>query len=435
MGGAFSSLGGDFSSTWINPAGLGLYRKSEFVFSPGLGYSKTTADYLGETNDDFKYQFIMSNLGYVGTYNSNKDKGLVSASYAIGYNRLNNFNSMALIRGVNNTSSFADLFTDFAQGVDPENLDAFYERLAFDAYVIDTIAPGFDYGNVVGTLPVTQQRMIETQGGIGQWTFGFGLNFSNVLYFGMGLGVNSLNFEQTTTHSEFDDQDLNEFTHFRFTENLDVEGYGFNMTMGMMVRLLKIMRIGASLQLPTYYKLEEIYLNTMYSEFDDGFIPSEVNGDIYAEGTYEYKLNTPLKLQGGASIQIGKTGILAADVEYIDYSGMRLRNDDFSDANLAIDEVYRPVVNVKLGGEVRFDNIAFRLGGGYYPSVYADGEMNEDASHTELTTGLGYRNNNLFFDLGFSALMHEEKYNLYYDNIATLKQPKYRFIATMGFRF
>ena len=41
MGGAFGAVGADLFSSVINPAGIGVYRKSEFVFSPGL-YIPTT---------------------------------------------------------------------------------------------------------------------------------------------------------------------------------------------------------------------------------------------------------------------------------------------------------------------------------------------------------------------------------------------------------
>ena len=34
MGGAFGALGADMSSISTNPAGLGIYRRSEFSFSP-----------------------------------------------------------------------------------------------------------------------------------------------------------------------------------------------------------------------------------------------------------------------------------------------------------------------------------------------------------------------------------------------------------------
>ena len=326
MGNAFTSLGGDFSSAYLNPAGLGLYRKSEFHFSPGMGYSNISTLYNSQKNNDYKYQFILSSLGYVGTYNTNKDKGLVSASYAVGYSRLNNFYNNTYIRGENTSSSFADYFLAGANHKDPETLDALSDRLAFDAYVIDTV-PGsaFEYFKVAENLPVTQRKIVETTGGTGEWSFGFGLNFSNIMYVGMGIGIYQLNYSQTNIISEFDDYDLNDFSNYHYTEDLDVKGTGFSMKMGVMVRPVEILRIGAAVHLPTYYRIEEVYVNSMYSEFDNGFIPTEVNGDIYAEGNFEYNLNTPLKLMGGISLQLGKLGIISADLEYIDYSDMRVR--------------------------------------------------------------------------------------------------------------
>lgn len=438
MGGAFSSLGGDYSSAAINPAGLGLYRKSEFVFSPGIGFSNTTADYLGQSHKDAKYQLTMSNIGYVGTWNSGKDKGLVSASYALGYSRMNNFNNQIYMGGDNNESSLIDAFMSNIDGVDPEDLDAFTSRLAFDAYLIDTADN--EYFTPV-LLPVDQRRTVETRGGTGQWNLAFGLNFDNIWYIGASAAVYRLNYENIMTHSEFDIAN-SDYDHFYFTEDLDVEGTGFSLSLGTMVRLFKIMRVGASLQLPTYYKIDEFYRNTMYAEYDNGFIPSDDNGTIYAEGEFDYKLATPLKLQGGASVQLGTMGIIAADVEYIDYSGMRLRSGDyhtdFSSENSDIEDAYRPVLNLKMGGEARFDNLFARLGFGYYPSPFEEWELNKDASRTELTAGFGYRSNSFFFDLGFSALLNKEKYYLYsatIDHIADLKQQNYRFVASVGFRF
>ena len=59
-------------------------------------------------------------------------------------------------------------------------------------------------------------------------------------------------------------------------------------------------------------------------------------------------------------------GILSADLEYIDYSNMRLRERDnafdFQDDNDAIQDVYRSVLNLKVGGEARFDKLFVRSG-------------------------------------------------------------------------
>jgi hypothetical protein len=452
MGGAYTSLGGDFSSVLFNPAGLGLYRKSEFVFTPSLNYSNMKADYLGKSNDDFRYHFNIGSIGFVGTRNTDKDKGLVSSSFAFGYIRQNTFDNYTYIRGTNENNSLSDYFMDNANGQDPESLDAFYERLAFDSYIIDTV-PGsdFEYQTPV-FLPTDQRKTIDTRGGIGNWSFAVGLNFSNVFYVGMGMSIPQLNYDRTTVHSEFDDNPNDDFSQFQFTEDLHVNGTGFAMNFGAMLRVLEIMRIGASLQLPTYYHLHEHYYNTLYSEFKNGdnytAVPTDVDGEKLGEGAYEYKLYTPLKAQGGVSLQLGKMGIISADLEFVNYSRIHLSEadgySDFSTTNEDIKDVYRSVVNLKLGGEVRFNNFSVRVGGGYYPSACTSSIKPPDIysligtvpdSYTELSTGVGYRNNSFFIDLGFSGLMHKEKYNLYFDNTASLKQIQYRFLTTIGFRF
>lgn len=450
MGGAFTSLGGDFASALVNPAGLGMYRKSEFQITPLLGYAKTDATYKGISNNDFKYQFALGSLGYVGTYNSGKEKGLVSASYAIGYARQNNFNNNTYIRANNTENSLSDYFMGYAEGYDPETLDAFYERLAFDGYIIDTIAnSGYGYSTPV-PLPISQKKTVTSRGGVGTWNFAMGLNFNNVFYAGLGIGLHQLRLDKTSVHSEFDPGN-SDFDHFYFTEDLNVEGSGFNLNMGAMIRVAKVLRIGTSVQLPTIYKIQEHYYNTLYSEFDNGdyynVYPTDANGDKLEEGSFKYRLTTPLKAQAGLSLQLGTAGIISADAEFVNYSNMKLRErDDFTDFTLAnqdMEDVYRSVVNLRIGGEFRFDNLSVRLGGGYHPSPVKS--ISEPGiysyigtvpkAYTEISTGIGYRTNSFFFDLGLSRLSHTEDYNLYWENVSELKQSQIRLLATIGFRF
>lgn len=44
MGGAFTSLGADLTSMALNPAGLGMYRSSEFSFTPLVSVSHAATD-------------------------------------------------------------------------------------------------------------------------------------------------------------------------------------------------------------------------------------------------------------------------------------------------------------------------------------------------------------------------------------------------------
>ena len=41
MGGAFGSLGGEFSALSSNPAGIGMYQFSEFTFTPTLNLNSS----------------------------------------------------------------------------------------------------------------------------------------------------------------------------------------------------------------------------------------------------------------------------------------------------------------------------------------------------------------------------------------------------------
>jgi hypothetical protein len=451
MGGAFTSLGGDFASSYVNPAGLGLYRKSEFSFTPSLSLAKTTADYIGQDNSDYKYQFAISNFGYVGTYRSNRDKGLVSASYAIGYNRLQNFNNNTIIRGTNVNSSYSDYFVESSDRVVPEDLNSFGARLLYDAWVIDTVDYIDLYESLV-PLPIDQYRKISSKGGIGEWTFAFGLNFSDRLYFGMGLGITQLKYEQNVLHSETNYDTYYSFRSFDMNDDLKVEGTGISLKLGLTARITEGLRIGTALNLPTFYNISEEYYSTVYSVYDNETyykVPTANDNQELGPGVFEYKLNTPLKLAGGLSYQIGKAGIITGDVEYVNYASIKMRNhDDFNgsidrqtvdQANSDIEDVYCSVINLKLGGELRFGDFSIRAGGGYYPSPYVSGELNEDASYTMISSGVGYRNNNFFFDMGFSGIFHKENYNLYTsanrNNIASLNQPAYRFLTTIGFRF
>jgi hypothetical protein len=50
IGGASGALGGDITSAFVNPAGMGVYKRGEFVISPGLSFISSKGNFLGENN-------------------------------------------------------------------------------------------------------------------------------------------------------------------------------------------------------------------------------------------------------------------------------------------------------------------------------------------------------------------------------------------------
>ena len=47
IGGAMGSLGGDINALFVNPAGLGLYKTNEFVFTPAFEFNNNKFNFRG----------------------------------------------------------------------------------------------------------------------------------------------------------------------------------------------------------------------------------------------------------------------------------------------------------------------------------------------------------------------------------------------------
>ena len=171
MGGAFGGLGGDFSSIAINPAGLGVYRSSELVFSPGMAYSSNEASYIGNSVNESDYSVNMNNMGFVASYDlEDSDTRWVNFNFGVGFNRITDLNDKLIYQGVNN-SSLMQYFVDEANATttDPYQLRSNYEFLIWDSYVMDfdTIANEFyseitdERANDPANFGINQRKLIE----------------------------------------------------------------------------------------------------------------------------------------------------------------------------------------------------------------------------------------------------------------------------------
>ncbi len=183
MGGAFGALGGDFSAISLNPGGLGVYRSNEFAISTAFNSITTDSKYLGTSRSEVKYNFNIPHIGMVYNFNTGNDEGFLSYNIAFGMNQLNQFHTNQIIEGVNNDENLIDFFENNANrnNVSPENLDPYWEALAFDSYLmdIDSIT-----GNYVSNFipPVNQIKSLKTTGNTREYLFGFGTNYNNKLY-------------------------------------------------------------------------------------------------------------------------------------------------------------------------------------------------------------------------------------------------------------
>src|SRR5690606_10256320 len=107
FGGALGSIDGDFSTLSVNPAGIGIYRSSEFMFSPSLKFLSQESQYGGQQVGSSNARFNINNLGGVFTSmpkgKSRQNKPWKSTSFGIGFNRIADFNRDSRYKGYNQT--------------------------------------------------------------------------------------------------------------------------------------------------------------------------------------------------------------------------------------------------------------------------------------------------------------------------------------------
>src|SRR4249920_432905 len=111
IGGAMGSLGGDITSTFVNPAGLGLYKTSEAVVSPGYRFSSNNADFRGTSmSGSSANNFNIGASGFVFGFSGTDANH--SSALSIAVNRTANFASNVNYSGVNDYSSFSEQFVE-----------------------------------------------------------------------------------------------------------------------------------------------------------------------------------------------------------------------------------------------------------------------------------------------------------------------------------
>lgn len=443
MGGAMGAIGGDMSSVSINPAGLGIYRGSEFTFTPDLNWNTTSSDFLGNKIDQTRYGFNIANIGYVANNDLGHESGWVSTSFGIGYTMLNNFNQKILMSGTNTKSSLLDNFVNHANNpyTTPDNLDPFYEQLAYDVFILplDTTTSPWEYwndfqNNGYGEL---QQRDVRRSGTLGEYSFSFAGNYSNKLYLGAAFNLQRAKYESHYFHTESDNNPNDFIQKFTFTDNLNTQGYGINGKLGLIYRPLDFLRIGASYQMPTFFFMHDYYSTSIDAYYDSGD-PSQSKSS--PRGDFKYQIRTPGKIIGSVAAIFGKVGLLSLDYEYTDFSKANMESDNygFINENNAIKNDYKAVSNIRAGGEVRLGPAYLRAGYGFYGSPYVSSDPKAKASHSIISGGVGIRNSDFFLDIGYAKQLSKQMYYMYVPemtqgslNSADLNS----LLVTVGFRF
>lgn len=454
MGGVQTSLGGDYSSALSNPAGLGMFNRSEFTISPGFYGATVNSEYLSNKSSDSKTNLHIPGFSLVFQTEQNGRKGFLSGTFAVSYNRINNFNENFSYAGNNTTNSIIDYFIEQAFGFPDTEfntngaLNNTITWLGFQNYLIEE-DPDFpeEYYSVIGGFP-NQSESIQYRGHQGQWNLSYGVNLSDKIFLGAGVGLSTLRFSSAKTFNEsFEGEPLNTI---QLQEELTIRGSGINATLGIIGRPLDIIQVGVSYTTPTAYSITDVYSAFMatdwnnYDYYEDGSEFLNSVSEQTDEFISEYLLRTPGKLSAGATVFLGKSGFISADVDLINYSGARYSSGisgiSFDSDNENIKDLYQATTNVRLGGEFRLDKLRFRAGGSYMPDPYKTEQNNSSRDITSVSGGIGYRTKKFYVDVALVFSQGANTYRPYRVNMAssplvTMDNKTTFGMVTLGFPF
>lgn len=480
IGGAMGSLGGDITAAHINPAGIGLYKNKEVVLSPGFSFVNNKYDYRSEETKAKENAFSYGTSGFVFGSQHQSGRNASSSAFSISVNQLANYNNRVEYKGFNNFSSWSEqyveqLVRDRATIPQAENNYIFGSSLAFWTFLVDTVAGanGQVIGyqslvplplNGVGTEGVNQYNLIETSGGAHEVALSFGNNYHDKLHLGFGMAVPIYSFSKNQTYREDDASGNanNDFSYFEYKENYSTKGAGLNFKLGLIYRPVERLRLGFAFHTPTWANLTD-KINSSIETNTEGYTiyqqpatktSDELKGSSSTAGEYRYSLSTPYRFLGSVSYVINEVkeikqqkGFVTADIEYVNYRGVRYTAEDPSNAddvsyynsvNEVIKDRYKGAFNFKLGGELKFKTLMGRAGFAYMSSPYANKEIK--GTRMLLSGGLGYRNAGMFVDLTYQhALINKSDVPYYLADkpvpIADGRNNRGMVVLTVGFKF
>tara|TARA_B100000508_G_C11465742_1_gene282311 strand:- start:22064 stop:23551 length:1488 start_codon:yes stop_codon:yes gene_type:complete len=404
MAGSFGALGADLSVVNINPAGLGRFSKSDVSISLNNNYIETFGTYNGTTVGVNNNNFVINNAGVVITNDiSQENTGRKYSQFTISYNRLKNFNYQRKYEG-QNFYSLLDVFANIGEGIAPPAIydeRPFTTGLAYDVFALD-----YDQSNGVYTSRLTMgdnyhERLINSEGGMGDFSISYSENYMNQFYYGGSIGFRRVNYYQSYDHTEtLLDTVGTSLRSFNYMYEQETQGVGLNLKLGLIYLPVDEVRLGLSYESPTILSLEDNWTADMTATHDDGI--KYIEPQFVPKGNFSYNMTTPMKVRGSFAYIINLRGAINVDLEVARYGQGKLRPDQsqnsfnpygFEIENAEVNNQFRTVLNTRIGFEYMILRDFFiRAGYAYLPQPYKPEVGNIMKGNQTFSGGIGWEN-------------------------------------------
>jgi hypothetical protein len=460
MAGAFGALGGDASAIKDNPAGLGIYRKSELVGTMNVMMQNTNANKNGTIGYGDLYKTGANNFSIVLAIptwrNDSQTEGLLSSNFSFSYNRLKNFNRSLNVKSDSTTSSLTDYMGYFTGSISPadltytnsyepfDNTDVpWISVMALEGKLITQNGSGWksllnrSIGNNEKVLP---SYFLTEKGYIDEYSMGWAGNYNNKFYFGITANIKAINYTAINKYGE----NFGSGGGLNLLDTVSTKGNGINMNLGAIYRPNNFLRFGLSVHVPTIYKLEDNYYSKLnFDAFEKGYIKAP-------DGSSKYQLQEPWQINVSGALIVGKKGLLSAEYAFTNFTDTRLMGEfgdsqEFNDENAGMKDMLNDVRTLKIGGEYKL-NDNFSVRGGFansssatktnaaklmrYNTVRTDTEYFLQNSINYLSAGFGYREANWFVDFAYMHKILDESFYPYNSNALTLKADPAKVLTT-----
>ena len=480
MGGAMEALGADLSTMQSNPAGIGLFRKSQFALSGGV-VSQSGDNSKKNWGLNFKGDATNASFdqaGFVWATRTGRNSWL---NAGFNYHKSRNFDQiLSTANKLNNASLNKNTAAKYTNGLSDKN--SFAWNAVDDAYAHFLVNDKgtMDYYNATSYIFGQYQK-----GYIGEYDFNISGNINNRVFLGATFGLHDVNYRSNKLYTENDGTGALSDNY----EMLKIDGTGFDIKFGAIFRPIEDspFRIGVYVNTPVWYDL------TMRNAYDLTWYPAPQNSQNYSPdkgnmSDYDFKVFTPWKFGVSLGHTVGNYLAMGLTYEYQKYGAIdnRINNGDsyydswtdryYFDSNsddamnndtelnlksvhlLKVGLEYKPVQNfaIRLGYNYmspQFNDGAYRDGSVQSPGVgYAtSADYTNWKATNRYTFGLGYSYGNFFADAAYqysqtsgdfypfmSYYANKDHSPSEFDNIADatkVKFDRHQLIFTVGYKF
>jgi hypothetical protein len=478
MGGAFTALGKDGSSISLNPAGLGMYKESETTVTAGMDNNTVKSSWIRTSNNQCNTFFNVDHFSLVLAVPYN-DR--FSSAFGFTYDRLKSFNRSGTISSQSQSSSLTDFIayrasngttdaqnntTGFTESAlkTTDNYHPFTKDLpwlsvlAYNAYlinpVIDQTTGKTSWKSLLyNNETVSPSYTFKESGNIDQFGVSYGANLDRILFLGLSVGFQSINYTKVSDYSEA----FAEGGHMQLHNKTSSTGNGFDVKLGIIICPTKYLRLGFSYHTPVFYSITDTYTASLeYGVNYNGTLRHDTI--VTPDASCTYKIQTPGTYTFGIALLLLKKGIVSIDYQYQDYTTMKIKDTDgfsssYDYANENIKKELKGVSTFRIGGEFfPWKAIAFRLGYNYVSpatkkdayrwwknnSERTDSEYLLDVNTQNFTAGLGWHNEQWNIDAAFVSNRQKQRFYVYADSNltpASLTTINNRVLLTLGYKF